>query len=623
MSIATTADRHAGLPTTLQRLRRGLVGLTAALLAACGGGDDSGGGNQNPPPPPAACTDCGAAVITMTDAQGDFLSYTVDVTSVKLKKANGTQVETLPATARIDFAQLVDLAEIVSAGQIPTGEYVAATLSVDFSNSDIVVENAAGAAVEVSPVGANGQALTTAELTVQLDDRKHLQINQNSIAQLALDVDLTATNVVDLATNKVTVTPVVVASVDRPASLEARARGRLQSVDTAGSSYTIKLRPFHTATDVSDLKINTTSTTRFEIGGTVSSGAAGLTALAALSGNPVTIAFGSIDSTTHSFTAVRVLAGTSAEDSARDYISGSVLSRSGNTLTVGGVRLGRTNGSYGFQLGQYTVTVGGSTAVTRDGQQSGTFGIADISVGQRIEAFGSLSGSALDASSGRVRLNYTHLAGKVTGTAASGLTLELRSIDGREPVRFNFAGTGTSPATDADPANYEVNTGALGAGGLTSGAYTRVFGFVTPFGTAAPDFTADTITNLSSAQAGAVVKWGTSGTIAPFSAATGTTLTLDKTGATGFILSGGQRINLTTIPNGLLMVPSDPPYVLAVAHRASKTVDIYSELADLAAELGPQLNGTTVMYSLVAAGGTYDPVTNVLSGNRLLVELSN
>src|SRR5262245_25319351 len=101
MSLATTADCYAGISTTLRHLRHGLVGLAAALLAACGGGDGdgSGGGNQNPPPPPpAACTDCGSAVITMTDAQGDFLSYTVDVTSVKLKKANGTTVETLPAT---------------------------------------------------------------------------------------------------------------------------------------------------------------------------------------------------------------------------------------------------------------------------------------------------------------------------------------------------------------------------------------------------------------------------------------------------------------------------------------------------------------------------------------------
>ncbi len=121
----------------------------------------------------------------------------------------------------------------------------AASLVVDFSDSDIVVEDGTGAAVELSPVGTNGQALTQVELAVQLDDRAHLQITPNSISQVAFDLDLTASNTVDLATQKVTVTPFAVASVERPASLEARARGRLQSVDPAGGSYTIKLRPFH------------------------------------------------------------------------------------------------------------------------------------------------------------------------------------------------------------------------------------------------------------------------------------------------------------------------------------------------------------------------------------------
>jgi len=624
MSLAVTADRQAGFSTTLRHMRRGLLGLTAALLAACGGSGDDAGGNQNPPPPPpAACTDCGTAVVTMTDAQGDFLSYTVDVTSVKLKKANGTMVETLPATARIDFAQLVDLSEIVSAGQIPAGEYVAASLVVDFSDSDIVVEDGTGAAVELSPVGTNGQALTQAELAVQLDDRAHLQITPNSISQVAFDMDLTASNTVDLATQKVTVTPFVVASVERPASLEARARGRLQSVDPAGGNYTIKLRPFHASADASEMKVSTTGSTRFEIGGTVSTGAAGLLQLAALGGNPMTIAFGTIDATTHSFTAVRVLAGSSAEDSTRDYISGNVLARSGNTLTVGGVRLGRTNGSFGFQLGQYTVTVGTGTTVTRDGQQSGTLGIADISVGQRIEAYGSLSGTTLDAGSGRVRLNYTHLFGRVTAASAGGVTLDLWSIDGRNPARFNFSGTGSSAGSNADPDAYEIDTAALGTAGLADGDYTRLVGFVAPYGAAAPDFAAATAANLNGDNASMVVTWGASGTIAPFSAATTYTLTMDSSTAQGFIKVGGQRIDLTTVPNGLLMVTSQPPYMLAIAHRTTKRVEIYSRPEDLADHLGPQLDGTVVMYNLIASGGAYNPTTNVLSGNRLLVELSN
>ncbi len=61
------------------------------FMAACGGG----GSMSSPPagvtqPPSSSCTDCGTTFITLTDADGDFLSYTVDVVSLSLKKANGT-----------------------------------------------------------------------------------------------------------------------------------------------------------------------------------------------------------------------------------------------------------------------------------------------------------------------------------------------------------------------------------------------------------------------------------------------------------------------------------------------------------------------------------------------------
>ena len=59
-------------------------------------------------PHSSSCGDCGTTYVTVTDADGDFLSYTVDVVSLKLQRASGATVETLPATTRIDFAQYVD-----------------------------------------------------------------------------------------------------------------------------------------------------------------------------------------------------------------------------------------------------------------------------------------------------------------------------------------------------------------------------------------------------------------------------------------------------------------------------------------------------------------------------------
>ena len=85
----------------------------ALLITACGGGGMGSPPTANGPQPSSTCGDCGLVYLALTDADGDFMSYTVDVTSLKLERANGATVETLPATTRIDFAQYVDRKSVV------------------------------------------------------------------------------------------------------------------------------------------------------------------------------------------------------------------------------------------------------------------------------------------------------------------------------------------------------------------------------------------------------------------------------------------------------------------------------------------------------------------------------
>ncbi|HLN48901.1 MAG TPA: hypothetical protein VK251_05285, partial [Steroidobacteraceae bacterium] len=54
-----------------------------------------------------SCSNCGTAVLSLTDAPGDFLSYIVNVASLQLTRSDGTVVQTVPATTQVDFAQLV------------------------------------------------------------------------------------------------------------------------------------------------------------------------------------------------------------------------------------------------------------------------------------------------------------------------------------------------------------------------------------------------------------------------------------------------------------------------------------------------------------------------------------
>ena len=105
--------------------------VVAFNLTACGGGDSSGEGN-------------GQVIVSLTDAQGDFATYTVDVLSVKLTHADGREVETLPLTTRVDFAQYTDLTEFLTAATVPNGRYVKGSLVLDYSNADIQVEDTNG-----------------------------------------------------------------------------------------------------------------------------------------------------------------------------------------------------------------------------------------------------------------------------------------------------------------------------------------------------------------------------------------------------------------------------------------------------------------------------------------------
>src|SRR4029077_9946480 len=94
---------------TVRGLRARLLASSLALLTACGGGSGmnsssmSPGTGSMPAPMPSSCSasTCGAALLTMTDAKGDFLSYIVTLTSLQLQTANGASVETLPTATKV------------------------------------------------------------------------------------------------------------------------------------------------------------------------------------------------------------------------------------------------------------------------------------------------------------------------------------------------------------------------------------------------------------------------------------------------------------------------------------------------------------------------------------------
>jgi hypothetical protein len=623
----------------ISRIGSALARLAAVscvlAFTACGGG---GGMSKSPPmganPSPASsCTsDCGKVYVALTDADGDFLSYTVDVVSLKLKRANGAMIETLPATTRIDFAQFVDLTELFTAATVPNGAYTAATLRLDFTHADISVEKN-GAPVAASPVDAMGNALGIVDVNVTLDNRHHLVVSPGQASVFTLDFNLAATNSVDLTKTPVTVTvtPALVASLEHIDQKDLRVRGPLVSVDAAAGTYLVEVRPCDMRDkDFGQVTVHTDADTTFEVNGTNYTGSAGLAALSAAGAGTLTTAFGTLTKSTSEFDARSVRAGTSVSGAGIDSVIGQVLSRSGDVLTVRGATVNRSNEDRThFARGNVQVTLGPDTKVTKNGMAAGT---GDISVGQSIEAFGMatpMSSSAmsgdwtLDATAGRVRMQPTSIYGFVKESSAGSVSLQLASIGGRKVSAFNFAGTGMSAAQDSDPANYEVKTGVLDLSSLSIGEPTKLVGFPTPFGMAPPDFDARTLVDFPSLPALLTMSWGLNGTKAPFSSQEPTGLVLDLTnpgiGRLHFLSIGPRLIDLKSLPASPSIVPpSDGRSAYLIVMRDDSLS--FQDFGDFVAELGKRLDGDTAMVGFTATG-SYDGDSNVVTARSIVVLL--
>ena len=606
-----------------------------ALLAGCGGGGGMSGSAMPITAQGCSSSSCGTTMITLTDANGDFSSYTVDVTSLTLTKADKTVVETLPVKTRVDFTQLVNVSEFLTAATVPNGEYTAATMTVDYSNAAVFVD-INGTPTAATLVDGSGNPLTTLQLTVELDDAHHLIVASGKPAQLALDFNLAASNSVDLSKMPpvVTVKPFIVASVVPLDSKELRVRGKLVSVGS--SSYTITVEPFDDEdSDRGTVVVNTTTSTTFEINGMSSSGDAGLTAMKALAPGVMTVAFGSFDANTHEFTAAQVLAGSSLVNPGETRLMGTVIARSGDTLTVrGGHVYPMGGGPELFMPHDVQVTVGGGTMVTRADDPSTAPTIADISVGSAISAFGASGGDTmaptLDASAGRVRLEFTRIAGTAVSSGTGQLTLNLQSI-GELPVSvFNFAGTGSSAATDAKPASYLVATGSqLAVTGVAPGTPLAVIGFVHAFHTAPPDFDAHSTLNFASLSALLVARYGSGGAAFTKLDASGFVLNLaaPPLGAQHFIRIGPVSIDLTTLAAGPRVVPDAlGPDAFAISPAAAtdthSMIIAFDTYAAFEAALATNLSGTTHVTS-VEAVGAYDQASNTFTARTIAVTLAD
>ncbi len=607
--------------------RSWMIALAAMSLAGCGG---SGGSSSTPNPPTTPET--GTLLLSITDADGDFVSYAVDVLSVTLERRGGGTVEVLPAATRIDFAQLTELSELLAITTLAPGEIVGGKIRLDYGTAEVFVESG-GQVVRANVVDANGAPLGVTELDVELAATGRLVITRGRAALLALDFDLAASHDVDLRQSPPVVTsrPYIVAEVEPVTEKELRLRGALVSTDLAGGSYTVDVRPWFRADGAHGrVTVRTTATTSFEIDGVPAIGAAGLSALAAKPAGTLTVAFGTLSAEERSFTAEIVHAGGSVGGEGIDAVHGNIVARTGNQLTVKGAfavrrdhvtRLHRT----------LLVDVGTDTTVLKTGEPGTTLDATALSVGQNIVAFGMLAEPAtettpaiFDATKGRVRMLPTHLHGIVDSAVPGQVNLDLRGIDRLGIELFDFADTGVTPAQDARPDDYEVATGTLGLANVSVGEAVRTVGFVRPFGSAPADFEGRTVIDYRDPPALLGIGWGTAGTTAPFVTMSATALVLDldnpTIGARHTLTVGMRHVDLLTLPTPPTLAP--PATGRAVyGISIGRDTRLFTTFAEFSAELALALSGGAHALALTASGG-YDAANATLHATHVAVHFA-
>jgi len=485
--------QSGGLQANGFRWLGALLGAVLLLsLAGCGGGGSSNHTTNN----------TGTAVLGLTDAPGDFLTYSVDVVSIKLVHADGRVVETLPLKTRVDFAQYADMTEFVSAATVPLGAYKQAIITLDYSHAQIEVAGSDGLAVPV-PVNqihdANGQPVSTMQMQVQLD--RNVPIALGLPRYIMFDFNLAQSNTVTLNNDNsasITVSPVLIATVDKASAKQHRLRGPLKSVSVEDGSYDLYIRPYfrrmlRDSETYGQFHVYTGSNTVFDINGQMYRGSDGLAVLAEQPPFTAVVAIGHLRLNPLHFDADEVRAGSSVAGGTQDVVKGSVIARSGNDVTLRGATLIRNDGSVVFN-DDITLTLDSSATVTKE-LDTGSHSIDEIAVGQRLTAFGSASqtGSgqlAFSTLNGYIRMELSQVRGQLTTLPAmtgDPLVMNLTAINGRDPAIYQLPSGHTA-------SSYQLDTASLDLSSFATGDDMAARGFPMPFTYTGPrDFTASTL----------------------------------------------------------------------------------------------------------------------------------
>lgn len=411
--------------------------LVVALAMSCGsGGSESSGAAES-----ANSQEKSELYVSLTDAEGDFLTYTVDVLGIQLKKSDGSFVEALPSSSSIDFADYTDMTEFMTVASIPLGSYSAMTLRLDYSKADIQVEmNGVSKSARVQD--SNGQALSTLDVEVKFTDRNRLVMSRGVPSHMVLDFDLKATHQVDLngVTPVVTVRPTLIADISPTHLKDTRVRGWLSEVKLQELNFRLNIQPLQARDGrFGDVTVNVDESTEYEIEGLAFKGSTGLRRLAELPPRTFVVAYGDIDIVSRSFIASVIHAGIDG-----DGLRGSVIARTGDLLTVIGGKVHRGKDGRPSFDDRIQVDVSELQRVCKQSNPDGVYTKEDIYVGAYIFASGNMAVAHSDNTlakfvAKKVHIHLSNISGEVLGTGNSRVLMNLQGVNLRRASLFDIA----------------------------------------------------------------------------------------------------------------------------------------------------------------------------------------
>jgi len=358
-----------------------------------------------------------------------------------------------------------------------------------------------------------------------------------------------------------------------------------------------------------------------------------------------------------------VVAGSTLEDIYTNGISGDVIARTGNLLTLrGSTLILTTDDTFYYEPVDCNVLLGPGTIVTADDNTLLTnLTSSSIAVGDHISArgvytqatAGSVAGSTtcaydylgenlyLDSTgttatnTGSVRLQPNEAFGTLVSAAPGSVVMDLTSIDYWPVAAYDFAGNG---ATTPVPTAFSVDTEGLALpAGTVPGDPIWVSGYASPFGGAPPDYLSFALNNELSVQtAGGALGGGvpttpgtgvcgvgsqvcdpavlsvlwTAGTTTPFTTFTDQSFSINlaNTAITAATLQiGSESVPMSSLPSSPAIVPTSNATTETFAPRytwgnpLTSTVDAVSTTSDVAATT--QLNASS-SFSVFVSGVT-------------------